>query len=297
MQGYKLGLGLVVCGLLISVVSSSLAEPANHYPLGLEGIKAGTVPPPGVYLRVYNYGYVTDTLKDSDGNKVPVDLDVKVYALAPRLIWVTEQEVLGGNLGADVLLPLVWTSVKIGAMGIDDNDWNLGDLYFEPLLLAWHGERYDLGAGVAFFAPTADADKKTSAGKEYWTTMLTLGGTYYADAEKTLSFSVLGRYEIHGEKSGSDLTRGNDFHVEWGVAKTVNQTWDFGVAGYCQWQMTKDKGSDSTDVKDQVYAVGPEVSCAMPKIGLLGSLRLLWEFDARDRTEGSTGVLTVTKIF
>ena len=46
------------------------AQPTAHYPAGLEGIKAATLPPPGVYLRDYNWFYYSDQYNNATGNKV-----------------------------------------------------------------------------------------------------------------------------------------------------------------------------------------------------------------------------------
>lgn len=130
--------------------------------------------------------------------------------------------------------------------------------------------------------------------------MFTLGGTYYLDAEKTWSASILARYETHSEKGDLDVQPGDDFHFEWGIGKTFAKIWDVGLAGYCHWQVTDDSGSDVSWDKgdhDRVYAIGPEVSVFIPSITSFLSLRTLWEFDAKDRPEGHCTSLTFTKRF
>ena len=135
-----------------------------------------------------------------------------------------------------------------------------------------------------------------------YTTMFTLGGTYYFDEAKTWSASILGRYEIHhSDYRDTDIEPGDDFHFEWGVGKTLAQVWDVGVVGYCQWQVTEDSGSGSTSDKDRGYAIGPEVSVFIPPQKLFVSLRSEFEFstegDAGGRPEGNRTWLILTKIF
>ena len=43
------------------------AQPSAHYAPGVEGIKAASLPPPGVYFRDYSYFYTADQLNDSSG--------------------------------------------------------------------------------------------------------------------------------------------------------------------------------------------------------------------------------------
>lgn len=71
---------------VVSVVSLGLgfAGETGHYVNGVEGIKAGTVPPPGLYYRLYGVSYSADTLRDGDGNDLDVGFDLTVHALVNR---------------------------------------------------------------------------------------------------------------------------------------------------------------------------------------------------------------------
>lgn len=274
----------------------------GHYVPGVEGIKAASLPPPGVYFRWYHAFYGANTLKDGNGDKLNIDFKVNVYAMANRLIWITDKKFLGANFGMDVLVPFIRTDLKIGAMGLADNKFSLGDIYFEPFLLSWHGPLYDAGFGVGFYAPTGQYDKTkpASAGQDFWTTMITFGVTRYFDTAKTWSFSILDRYEINSEKSETKVKPGQDFLFEWGLAKNVRKFWDFGLSGYYLWQVTGDSGADvywDTKVHDRVFSLGPEASVFIMKAKAFLSLRTQWEFAARDRTEGHITTITFTKIF
>ena len=274
----------------------------GHYVNGVEGIKASTLPPPGFYWRLYSVYYEADELKDKDRDDLDVGFDLNVFALVNRFVWISNVQILGGDYGADVIIPLVYTDIEIDAFGIEDDKFGLGDIAIEPFVLSWHGARYDGSFGAAAYMPTGshDKDEPASPGKDFWTAMFTLGGTYYFDSEKTWSASILARYEIHSEKGDSDVTPGDDFHFEWGLGKTLARIWDVGLAGYCQWQVTDDSGSDvnwDKNVRDEVYAIGPEVSVFIPPVKLFASLRTLWEFEAKDRSEGQVTTLTLTKVF
>lgn len=295
---------VIICmlGLIGMLSATAMAGETGHYVNGVEGLKAATLPPPGIYWRVYNLFYSTDKMTDEDGDKLPIDFDLFVYALVNRVIWISNYEILGANYGADIIIPLVYTDVEIGAMGLKDDQFGLGDITIEPIVLAWHKERYDASFAFGIYAPTGkyDVNEPASPGKDFWTGMFTGGGTYYFDVDKTWTASILARYEIHSEKGDTAVTPGNDFHFEWGVGKTLAKTWDVGLTGYCQWQVTDDDGSDVTwdeSVHDQVYAIGPEVSVFLPPAKLFVSLRSQWEFGAEDRTEGNVTVLTLTKMF
>jgi hypothetical protein len=294
------GLFTTACVLLPSL---AVAQSNGHYPAGVEGIKGGSVPPPGFYTRDYNYFYWADR-----GDRVPPDLDVSVYANVLRNIWVTKWKVLGADYGMDLIVPFLYTDLT--AAGVKDNSFGVGDIYFEPLLLAWHWQQFDLGVGYAFWAPTGDFDPGITAspGKGFWSHMLTLGGTWYpAKEDKSWAVSILNRYEIHTENRDLDMTRGNNFTLEFGLSKNLNQTVDLGVIGYYQQQTTKDRGPGAVpavlgpaydrSVLDRVFGVGPEVSVFVGKMKLFLSARYAYEFGAKDRAEGHVACVTLTKIW
>lgn len=296
-------IGMVV-GIIISCVAglNPVVAETGHYVNGVEGIKAATVPPPGFYYRLYAASYTSDQLLNEDGEDLNIGFDVNVLAFVNRLIWVSKTKILGADFGMDAVFPLIYTDISIDAAGIDENKFGLGDIFIEPFLLAWHGNTFDAAFGIGTYIPTGDYDKDNPAspGKDFWTMMITFGSTWYFDTEKTWSASILGRYEIHFDKNDTDVKPGNDFHFEWGIGKTIANVWDIGIAGYCHWQVTDDSGSDvvwDKGIHDRVYAIGPEIGAFFPSAGMILSLRSVWEFEAKDRSEGSITTLTFTKFF
>ncbi|WP_022664913.1 SphA family protein [Desulfospira joergensenii] len=277
------------------------ADPNNHYVNGVEGVKGGSVPPPGFYYKMYNVFYSADETMDQDGNEAPIGFDLNIFAIANRFIWVTDKKFLGADFFMDTTIPLMKTDLEITALGVNSDDSGIGDICLEPAGLAWHGPRYDAALALAVYLPTGDFDitNPASNGKGFYTFMTTFGGTYYFDAQKTWSASFLGRYEIHTDQEDRDYTPGDDLHFEWGIGKSFAKVWEAGIAGYCQWQVSDDSGSNATDVgvHDQVYAIGPEISVFIPRFKLFANFRAEFEFEAEDRPQGNVFVLTLTKIF
>ena len=278
--------------IFFAAVSFVQAQSA-HYPAGVEGIKGGTLPPPGLYLRDYNYFYFAD---DFPGG--PPDFDLFVYAQAPRLIYISSYKILGGYVGVDAFVPLIHQDVS--ATGLSGRDsFGLGDIFFEGTL-SWHGERFDFGVGYGAWAPTGDFDlgDPSKPGKGYWGQMITVGGTLYLDAEKLWSLSLLNRYEINSENDDIQTTPGDVWTLEYGLARTFNKTIDIGVVGYYQLQTTTDDGPGAFNrTKDDVLGVGPEISVFFPNWKLFTSLRYVYEVDASNRPRGQTVNLTLTKMF
>jgi hypothetical protein len=283
--------------------TSVLAGETSHYVPGVEGIKAASIPPPGSYSRTYFSFYHADTLMNENGDELDVDFDIDVLALSERLIWVSDKESWGGGrLAADMVIPFVSTDLSIGAFGVDEKDSGMADIFIEPFILTWNEPRYDFAFGGGLYMPTGSYDKLNSAsvGKDFWTLMLTVGGTHYFDISRSWAASILARYEINSEKDETAVTPGDNFSFEWGISNAINPAWEVGLTGYASWQVSDDKGSDVTwdpSIHDQVYAIGPEISTFIPDMSLIFSLRALWEFGAEDRSEGSMMTMTLTKIF
>jgi hypothetical protein len=291
---------LTVCLAALPLIAP--AQPSAHYVPGVEGLKGATLPPPGVYLRDYNVLYLSDRLNDSHGNAVPgVDPKATVYANVPRVVWITEKQLLGGYLGVDGLLPFKYTDLDISAGPnklIDSHTFGVGDFFAEG---SWskHIERFDFSLAAGVWAPTGDSAPglTTRAGLGYWTEMFTAGATWYVDPQKRLAVSALNRYEINQEKEDTDITPGQAYTLEWGISYAYTKTIDLGVVGYYQEQVTEDSGQGSSSARDRVAGVGPEVSVFYPEIMLGWSLRYVYEFMAESRLQGNTFALTITKRF
>ena len=286
---------------MILAMAPLWGQDTSHYPPGAEGIKAATIPGPGKYLKWYNFYYEADQLKDGNGNTAPGEFDVEAFAAAPRLIWITEKKIFGADYGWDILVPLIYTDLEIPGAGISNSHAGIGDIYVEPFLFGWHGDRYDAVAAAGVWAPTGDfdLDNPANAGKDFWTGMFTLGATRYLGCDKQWSVSALGRYETNSERSKIAIRPGDDFHIEWGIARNFNKIWDVGASGYMNWQVTDDSGADITydpSIRDQFFSAGPEVQYFYEPASLFLQLRYQFEFGAEDRPQGRNLVFSFVKV-
>ena len=265
---------------------------AGHYPAGAEGIKGSSLPPAGLYFRDYNMFYASGEYADG-----PPDFDIFAYINAPRLIWMTDFKVLGADYGMDVIVPFGYMDWE--AAGSGDSFSGIGDIQLEPVLLSWHLPQCDIAAGYAVWAPTGDfsVNRPDILAKGFWSHMLTLGGTWYFDSERTWALSLLNRYEFCHEQEDTDIDPGQVYTLEFGLSKAVSKTLDIGLIGYWQQQTTDDDGLLATDARDRKIGLGAEISGVCPLTGLLGSLRYAYEMDAVERPEGHLVTLTLTKRF
>jgi hypothetical protein len=285
------------CGLVASLLLAAVslqAQPSAHYVPGVEGIKAASLPPPGIYARDYNVFYFSDKANDPSGNDAtPPGFEAFTYGNVPRVIWITDVKVLGGYLGADALIPLLYQHLEVP--GYDDGNFGAGDLFAEATL-SWHLKQFDFAIGAGAWMPTGDSGEPTDAGLGYWTPMFTAGATWYIDKDKTWAVSALNRYEINTEQRDYDYTPGDAYTLEWGISKTLGKVYDVGVIGYYQQQVTADSNGSNAE-RDRVAAVGPEFSVVFPKQMLFISARYAYEFMSEARAQGHTVALTLTKAF
>jgi hypothetical protein len=300
---------VLFCGLL---TGTGFVHAQNHYPAGVEGIKGSSLPPPGFYLRDYNYMYFTNSFPDG-----PPSFDLFANVQSPRLIWITGKKILGGYYGMDVIVPLVYQNLDM--TDFKGSDFSLGDIFIEPITLSWHSKQSDFSFGYGIWTPSGNykTTDPVSPGKGFLTHMLTGGATFYLDKDKNWSFSALNRYEISTERKQSGITPGQYYTIEYGLGKNLSKTFEIGVVGYYQAQVNQASGpaeviidpEDPPDTlkinqasgpaalktKDSVSAIGPEITFVLPKLGLSTSIRYLREMGANNRPEGNILNLTFTK--
>lgn len=257
---------------LISLSCATHALAGTHYVPGIEGIKASSVPPPGVYYKAYLINYDADKFKDG-----PPKSEATVNALAHRFIWVTEQEFLGGNLGFEAILPMISQDVQVGGNKVVD-DSGLGDL-FVGSFIGWHGDSWDAIGGLGYWADTGSDD----IGEGHGSVMLTLGGTLKLNQEGDLTLSALTRYEI-ANKSGV----GDELILEWGLGKSFG-TLDVGAVGYS----TQGLGDNTRDRN----AAGLSIGNFWPSLMLGADLAAYQEFGNKNWFEGRVIRASLTKVF
>jgi hypothetical protein len=284
---------LVIAAALAAVPTLLLAQPSAHYTPGQEGIKGASLPPPGFYIKDYNVAYYATRLNNASGNDTHTPgFKAFTYANVPRAIWITDTKFLGGFVGVDALVPILYHSLKVP--GYDHSTLGVGDFFAEGTL-SWHIKQFDFAVGSGVDAPTGDFGVgSTRAGMGYWTFMQTAGATWYIDEAKTWAVSALNRYEFNTEQRDTHITPGDAYTLEWGVSKSVCKEADLGVVGYYQQQVT---GNSNKSPLNRVAAIGPEVSVMFPKQMFFVSLRYNYEFMAENRAQGHTTALTLTKRF
>ncbi|SEA71554.1 Uncharacterized conserved protein [Desulfuromusa kysingii] len=304
----KLSATFALLTLLLSPFTAAFAATSgSHYPFGAEGVLAGSVPPPGYHYRVYNTWTNPTQMNDNNGDDSGLDFDADIFVSVHRFIHVTDIKIFGADFLYNVLVPLVSKDVNIADYHISDSkSLSVGDIVFEPFALAWHGKRWDAALGLAVIAPTGeyDVDEAASPGLGYWSGMLTLGGTYFFDDHRSLSISAATRTLVHTEQDDTGVTPGSEFVIEYGLGKEIKLNDKFlvrpGISGSAYWQLEDDSEDGPGTVaseRKEAMSLGLEMNIMHLPTLMQANLRVLREFEAKNTSEGSQIVLTLTKSF
>lgn len=312
------------------------ASEVGHFAPGVLNIRDFVVPEPGVYGVLYNYGYRAVRLNDRNGDELDsvtidpgpgagvtlgLDVDVDVYVLAPAFIWVSDWKVLGARYAAYVVPTFGNTSVgaslatQLGSgRSVEESQFNVGDLFVQPLWLGSAQKHWDLAIGYGFYAPVGKYDTETvtlpggstitaeavdNIGLGFWTHQLQGAASWYPWEDKRLAVATALTYEINDEKDDFDLTPGQVLTLNWGLSQYLPLREDqkllleVGAAGYDSWQITEDGGSDPriTGALDRVHAAGGQLGLTYVPWNAALNVRYLYEFASEDRFQGqSVGV-------
>ncbi len=322
-----------IVGVVLFLPLLAFAGGGQQYPNGVEMQLIGVAPPPGFYIKDYNYLYTASKLKDDHGKtssvaKNGMELDrLTVYGNIPRLIYISKVEILGGYWGMHLFVPLLEERMKINALtgaGVAEQKetrGGVGNLIFNPLIWTYHAKSglLHLITGLDIYLPTGPYrnDRMVNIGKNFWTFEPVFAATAFLPQDPNLSASIklmydfntnnddfiidagtaakIGNPALAGKKT--HLTPGQEFHFDYGIDYALSKSLRLGVGGYFYQQVTNDKTGDGTVKHDlgRVLAVGPGVWYNYQR--WFFELHAAWEMEARNRPQGMTGLFNITYAF
>jgi hypothetical protein len=203
---------------------------SGHYLPGFFGFLAGVLPPErGFYFNDLNYLYTGTFGQQADlpiGGRVVAGFKGTLYANAPTVTWVPGKKLLGATVGTTLAVPLVHVDAAAvvalpGAAGIvRESNFNIGDIYFAPLMLGWNRGDHHVLATAGIYAPTGEYRTGFIApsGKNFWTVEPTLAYTYL-NPKSGLEFSTAFAYDFNSENPATNYLTGQQAHLDWVLAK------------------------------------------------------------------------------
>lgn len=257
----------------------------SSYPMGAENYLSGALPPPGLYGQVFLNRYRADSLRDDDGERVPVDFDLSANVIAPRLIWVTGQKLFGGDLAFHGILPLV--DLKVELNGQRERNRGLGDAIAGVAVGHHWSEKLHSVVALDVIAPTGryDRDDMANIGRNYWVAQPVLAVSWMDPDGLNADIKLM--YDFNFENPDTDYRSGQELHADYAVGWGLGNGWVLGMGGYAYLQTTDDRqdGDRVADNKGRVFAIGPSVKYASNS-GWFVTAKWQKETEVRNRPEG-----------
>jgi hypothetical protein len=248
----------------------------------------------------------------------------EAYIVQPRITYVSSERLWGAHLGFTAMLPMIQRATSLGnvspssplglssvpsvnaslAAAKNGSHYGVGDLEMAPILNWTIGDNQTLTLAPTIVFPTGsyDSSRKVNVGfGRYYTFRPSIQYGYIGDGwdigvRTLLTFNS--RNKANGYKSGSV------FNMDFALMKFIDEDVRVGLQGYVVKQFTNDH-STNTDEQNQIqiaggnklqaYALGPALGWLKNGGELLVEGKILREFDVRNRAEGTTYMLTISK--
>ncbi|WP_417614651.1 SphA family protein [Oceanisphaera sp.] len=277
---------IVAMGLSLSAGVAATEGGGSIYPMGAENFGVGALPPAGVYPLLYASSYSADQLNDANGDPLPLDFKLRAKVIAPRLLWVTEQQVLGGQLFSALLLPLVDLDVNVN--GLQQRKRGLGDIDLTLGVAYHHSPHLHTAFSIDVFAPTGryDHNELANIGRNYWTLQPVYAASYMDPNGINADIKLM--YDYNFENPDTDYQSGQEFHFDYAIGYSLTSDWIVGIGGYGYKQLTDDERNGMTiaNNRGQAFAIGPSVKYDNGK-GFSVNLKYQHELAVENRPEGS----------
>ena len=274
------------CALAFCLPAAQATEGGgSSYPMGAENYMTGAMPPPGFYTQVFAESYRADRLLDNRGKSALDDFHLSADVIAPRLIWVTEQKVLDGDLAFHLNVPLV--DLRVDVNGQHQKKTGMGDIIFGPALGYHYSEKFHAIYALDIFAPTGRYDREDLAniGRNYWAFEPIAAFSYVDPAGVNADIKVM--YDFNLRNRATDYRSGQELHADYSLGWGLGNGWVVGVGGYMYRQTTDDHqdGSRIEDNRGRAFAIGPSIKYASSS-GWFVTAKWQKESEVRNRPEG-----------
>ncbi len=289
-------IGALCMGLLCVPLAQATEGGGSSYPLGVNTVGAGKMPPPGFTEFFYLSDYSANKTLDGDGDKKQGihNFDLNVQALSIRVDYVYQDfTILGAKLASRLALPLIKGDISFdvdtprGRVHRSDHQEGVGDLTVVPFVLGWSSPRYHQLLGLDVFAPIGsyDKDRLFNPGRNTWAYGPWYSFTAYPLENLEVSAKLI--YMINGENSETNYRSGREFNADYNIGYNITREWQVGVNGYLYKQLSDDEKNGQTYLdgnRGQVAAIGPAIKYQTPAIGFV----MKWQHETmvENRAEG-----------
>jgi hypothetical protein len=258
-----------LAGTVLLATTPALATEygTQHYPVGINTVAAGNLPPPGM-LQYLNYFQVVSmpTSRGPDGAAAVPDFNISVVTNAARFLYTWKSISVGSlNYSTGLVIPVVRLDLQVH--GRSGRDFSVGDLNFQNYLSGANSDHslfYRLGVDLA--APTGHYNKNdvVSVGLNYFSVTPNAAFTWMPSPTFEATGSLV--TELNFANPATDYHSGNNVDLDY--AFTVrplasNRSLGLGVQGYFFKQVSDDTLSGVRVGPDghrgQEFGFGPQL--------------------------------------
>ena len=288
-------LAATVCLLAIAPLATATEGGGGSYQNGIENYMGGALPPPGLYFLGYAASTSADTLRDGAGNRVPISFHADASIVAPRVVWVGEQRLLGGNPVLHGIFPVVDLSVEVN--GQRQRKSGLGDVTLGAGVSYHASQAFHYVVALNLNAPTGRFEKTDIAniGRNYWTAQPMFAASYVQAVGVNADVKVM--YDVNRRNSETNYRSGRELHMDYALGWGVANGWVLGVGGYLYRQVSDDDLPGGTVAgRGKAAAWGPSIKYDNGK-GMFITAKWQQEYSVASRAEGTAFMIKATLPF
>lgn len=254
--------GLILCLGLLPLTAQATERGLAAYPDGAENFMAGAFPPPGFYFQNYLLFYNASRFREH----TPPDTNADLVADVLRFIYSSKVQVFGANWGMHIVVPFVYSGIQFKPAPISDYQVGVGNISFDPVILAWHLGDYHITTGFEFIFPgTWNHHNPASPSQNYFTFQPVLGLGYLPKCGFGANIKLM--YDIPTRNNDplyllaqNSYQSGQAFHFDYCVDYAVRKDLRIGAAGFYYVQTTADKADGVTiGNHGRQFAIGPAI--------------------------------------
>lgn len=253
--------------LLVGFGASASENGGSVYPIGVETVMPGMLPPPGKTMFFeFSTFYTANQLDNSFGKSAAPEFKLRVEANAIRFVHNWGVPVFGGMLNSNIAVPQLYEQLHVApglftGAGLGNVDIGVAQLGYNHGPWHWYYEG-------DVFLPGAPYSKTAvlNIGQHNYAAAPVTAFTYLPNHERT-ELSSKFMYIVNFKDPATSYLGGNQFIWEYDAMQQVSRKIALGANGYLSLQTTDDRqfGAVVGDGnRDRDFDIGPEVRISLP---------------------------------
>ncbi len=288
-----LGAGALLLALTGRSTVSATEGGNQEYPLGVNTVLPGLLPPPGhaAFLDYFEF-YTAPIVTDNNGTKIPADFHLNLEVEAGRILYSWPVDF--GNFGITSGAVLQVANGSEHLEGQSDGRLAFGDTLLQPIILGYNSPDHALFAWIDadLWVPTGQFSTKDlfNVGLNRLEVAPSAAVTWFPN--QRIQASLFATLEMPFKDPATDYLSGKSIDIDYGLDYQPVSEWKrfhVGVGGYAFQQVSPDKVNGvlyNDGNYGRVIAIGPQIRYDWK----MGGIVLKWqhEFAAENRTQGDT---------